>query len=191
MAVSAVIGRVIGRVGAGPLLIAGALLLGLGMLLLTRLEHGGSYATDALPGFLVTALGMGLCFTTAMLAGTAGIAEGQQGLASGLINTSQQVGQALGLAVLATVAGPWPTPRAPRRRRRRSRAGPPRSSPRSRSRRSRCWPPSCSSTARPSARGARRLRGPAGRPAVAATSGQTSGCWAGVAVGAPRESPAG
>jgi MFS family permease len=105
MAVSAVVARVIGRTGPRPLLIAGAVLLGAGMVLLSGLSADGSYLTDALPGFVTTAGGMGLCFTTGMLAATAGIPESEQGLASGLINTSQQIGQALGLAVLATIAG--------------------------------------------------------------------------------------
>jgi EmrB/QacA subfamily drug resistance transporter len=104
MVVSAVVARVVDRTGPRALLAAGALLMLAGMLLLSRLSADGDYLADALPGFLLTALGLGLSFTTGMLAATAGIGEAEQGLASGLVNTSQQIGQALGLAVLATVA---------------------------------------------------------------------------------------
>jgi EmrB/QacA subfamily drug resistance transporter len=76
----------------------------LGMLLLTRLPVDGSYAVDVLPSIILTSLGMGAVFMPLTLVATTGLENEDQGLASGLFNTSQQVGGALGLAILSTVA---------------------------------------------------------------------------------------
>src|SRR5581483_7107944 len=65
---------------------------------------GGSYLGDLLPGFLVIALGMAFAFVAISIAALAGIEAKDAGLASGLINTSQQIGGALGIAVLSSVA---------------------------------------------------------------------------------------
>jgi hypothetical protein len=75
-----------------------------GLLLFVRLEPGGSYVTDFLPGVLFASIGMGLTFVPVTLIATSGIPTDDAGLASGLYNTSQQVGGALGLAVLSTFA---------------------------------------------------------------------------------------
>ena len=75
-----------------------------GMLLLTQLPVDGSYATDVLPSLLLTSLGMGAVFMPLTLIATTGLENEDQGLASGLFNTSQQIGGALGLAILSTVA---------------------------------------------------------------------------------------
>jgi EmrB/QacA subfamily drug resistance transporter len=75
-----------------------------GMLLLLRLNVGGSYAGDLLPGLILISIGMGLTFVPITLIATSRIAPGDAGLASGLLNTSQQVGGALGLAILSTLA---------------------------------------------------------------------------------------
>jgi hypothetical protein len=75
-----------------------------GMLLFARMPVDGSYAADVLPGMLVGALGMGAIFMPLTLMATTGLKDEDQGLASGLFNTSQQVGGALGLAVLSTIA---------------------------------------------------------------------------------------
>jgi EmrB/QacA subfamily drug resistance transporter len=75
-----------------------------GMLLLLRLEPGGSYLVDLLPAIVLNAVGMGLVFVPLTLVATAGIEPAEAGLASGLFNTSQQIGGALGLAVLSTLA---------------------------------------------------------------------------------------
>jgi MFS family permease len=64
----------------------------------------GSYAVDLLPGFLLIGVGMGFSFVPISIAALAGVKGEEAGLASGLINTSQQIGGALGLAILATVA---------------------------------------------------------------------------------------
>jgi EmrB/QacA subfamily drug resistance transporter len=75
-----------------------------GMLLLLRLDVGGSYAGDLLPALIPLSIGMGLTFVPLTLIATSGVESGDAGLASGLLNTSQQIGGALGLAILSTLA---------------------------------------------------------------------------------------
>ena len=75
-----------------------------GMLLLLRLDVGGSYAGDLLPALIPLSIGMGLTFVPLTLIATSGVDRGDAGLASGLLNTSQQIGGALGLAILSTFA---------------------------------------------------------------------------------------
>jgi hypothetical protein len=75
-----------------------------GLLLFLRLGPDGEYLTDILPGIMLTSIGMGLTFLSVTLIATSGIPDGDAGLASGLFNTSQQIGGALGLAVLSTIA---------------------------------------------------------------------------------------
>jgi len=89
-----------------------------GMLLLLRLGVGGSYVGDLLPALIPLSIGMGLTFVPLTLIATSGVDRGDAGLASGLLNTSQQVGGALGLAILSTLAanritGTTTTSRAP------------------------------------------------------------------------------
>jgi predicted MFS family arabinose efflux permease len=92
------------RFGVKPLLVAGMTLIGVGMLLFSGVSAAGSYTTDVLAAGLVTALGLGLSFVPVTIAAVAGVPQHEAGLASGLINTSRQMGGALGLAVLATIA---------------------------------------------------------------------------------------
>jgi predicted MFS family arabinose efflux permease len=75
-----------------------------GMFFLSGLPAHGSYAADLLPGLMLIAVGMGLTFVPITLMATTGVADSDAGLASGLLNTAQQVGGALGLAILSTVA---------------------------------------------------------------------------------------
>ncbi len=75
-----------------------------GLLLLATLPTDAAYASRLLPTFLVVGLGMGLSFVPLQIAAQVGVDEGQAGLAAGLINTSQEVGGALGVAVAASVA---------------------------------------------------------------------------------------
>jgi EmrB/QacA subfamily drug resistance transporter len=82
----------------------GIALASLGLLVLTQLPVHGSYAGDVLPGLLPLGLGLGLAFVPITLLGTSGVREEDNGLASGLFNTAQQVGGSLGLAVLSTLA---------------------------------------------------------------------------------------
>ena len=76
----------------------------IGTFLLSFLTIASSYVTNLLPAFLILALGMGLSFVAVTVAATSGVPDKEAGLASGLINTSQQLGGALGLAVLTVVA---------------------------------------------------------------------------------------
>ena len=92
------------RLGVKPVLASGLLLLALGLAYFTQVSVGGSYVGDLLPGFLLIGVGMGFSFVPVSIAALAGITPSEAGLASGLINTSQQIGGALGLAILVTVA---------------------------------------------------------------------------------------
>ena len=94
----------VGRVGVRPLIAAGMALLAVGLFLFTRIPVDGSYASNLLPGFLIVALGMALCFVPISIAALAGVKQAEAGLASGLINTSQQIGGAVGIALLSTIA---------------------------------------------------------------------------------------
>lgn len=96
--------RLLGRFGVKPLLLLGLLSTGLGQLWLSRIDAGGTYQLDVLGGLLLTAFGMGIAFPTASVAVTAGTRPAERGLAGGLFATSLQVGQAVGLAALATIA---------------------------------------------------------------------------------------
>ena len=92
------------RVGVRLVAAIGMLLTAGGMLLLTRLPVDGSYLTDVLPALILASLGMGAVFMPLTLIATTGLENKDQGLASGLFNTSQQIGGALGLAILSTIA---------------------------------------------------------------------------------------
>ena len=92
------------RIGVRPVTAVGMVLTILGLLLFARMPVDGSYATDVLPGMILGSLGMGAIFMPLTLVATTGLKDEDQGLASGLFNTSQQVGGALGLAILSTVA---------------------------------------------------------------------------------------
>jgi EmrB/QacA subfamily drug resistance transporter len=104
LAVSPVVGRLTSRLGARTLLLAGTTLTLTGMLLLSRVDPSGSYFTEVLPGLAVVAFGNALAFAPTMIAATSGVDAEDQGLASGLLNTSQELGTAVTLAVLAPIA---------------------------------------------------------------------------------------
>jgi hypothetical protein len=84
--------------------VAGSLIAAAGIYYLSRLPLHGSYVTDLLPGFLVMSIGAGSVFVSIAAAANAGVARDQAGLAAGLLNASQQVGSALGLAILSVLA---------------------------------------------------------------------------------------
>jgi len=92
------------RIGVKPALAAGMGLLAAGLLTLTQVSANGSYVSDLLPGFLLIGVGLGFSFVPVSIAALSGATGKEAGLASGLINTSQQIGGALGLAILTTVA---------------------------------------------------------------------------------------
>jgi EmrB/QacA subfamily drug resistance transporter len=101
---SAVASSLVTKVGVKPVLVAGMAIVTVGLLYFTRVSADGSYVGDLLPGFLVIALGMGFSFVPISIAALAGVDAKDAGLASGLINTSQQIGSALGIAVLSAIA---------------------------------------------------------------------------------------
>jgi len=94
----------VGKVGVRPLIATGMGLLAVGMLYFTRIGVGDTYSTALLPGFLIIALGMAMCFVPISIAALAGVRGEEAGLASGLINTTQQIGGAVGIALLSTIA---------------------------------------------------------------------------------------
>jgi hypothetical protein len=101
---SAIASRGVARVGANQLHVTGMSQRAVGRLHVTRVSVGGDYLSDVLLASLVTAIGLGLAFVPVTIAAVAGVSRAEAGLASGLVNTSRQMGGALGLAILATVA---------------------------------------------------------------------------------------
>jgi MFS family permease len=92
------------RVGVRIISAIGMVVAAGGLLLLTRIPVDGSYLSNVLPSLLLTSFGMGGVFVSLTLVATTGLEDDDQGLASGLFNTSQQIGGALGLAILSTIA---------------------------------------------------------------------------------------
>jgi len=91
------------RFGAKPIIVIGLALLTAGMVWYSQIPVHGSYASDLLPGYLMVGVGIAFAFVPVSIAALAGVAEREAGLASGLINTSQQIGGAIGTAVASTV----------------------------------------------------------------------------------------
>jgi EmrB/QacA subfamily drug resistance transporter len=96
--------KLVPKFGYKPFLVLGTVLAGLGILWLSRLPVHGTYFVDILPTLLLLPMGMGMIFMPLMAAATSGVPANEAGLASGLINTSQQMGGALGLAILSGIA---------------------------------------------------------------------------------------
>ena len=96
--------RLVMHFGAKPLVLAGLVLFAVGLLLFARAPVEGEYVVDVLPVMLLLGTGAGLCFPALMTLAMSGATQADAGLASGLINTTAQVGGAFGLAVLATLA---------------------------------------------------------------------------------------
>src|SRR5687768_5035084 len=101
---SAVAAQLVTRVGVKPVLVTGMTTLTAGLVYFTQVSVGGSYFGDLLPGFLLIAVGIGFSFVPISIAALAGVQPSEAGLASGLINTSQQIGGALGIAALSAIA---------------------------------------------------------------------------------------
>jgi EmrB/QacA subfamily drug resistance transporter len=96
--------RIIPRLGVKRTLLLGLSSMALGQLWLTQISAGGSYAVHVLPGTMLTTFGIGTIGPTVSIAVTSGVQRDLQGIAGALIVTAQQIGAAVGLAVLATVA---------------------------------------------------------------------------------------
>lgn len=96
--------QLVTRVGFKPVLVAGLGFIAAGLLWFGQVSAGGSYVGDILGPSLLAAVGLGFAFVPVTIAAVSGVSDREAGLASGLINTSQQIGGALGLAILATVA---------------------------------------------------------------------------------------
>lgn len=94
----------VSKYGYKRFLIIGPLFVALSMLWLSRLPVNGNYVTDILPTILLMPIGIGVTFMPIIVAATSGVSGDKSGLASGLINTSQQMGGALGLTILSGVA---------------------------------------------------------------------------------------
>jgi predicted small integral membrane protein len=101
---SAVAAQLVTRLGVKPVLVTGMTALAAGLAWFTQVSVDGSYVTDLLPGFLLVGVGLGFSFVPISIAALAGVRMNEMGLASGLINTSQQIGGALGIAALSTIA---------------------------------------------------------------------------------------
>jgi EmrB/QacA subfamily drug resistance transporter len=91
------------RLGVKPVLATGLVLMSLGMLWYTQIEPSGSFGRELLPGYIAVGIGLPFAFVPVTIAALAGIEESDAGLASGVINTSQQIGGAIGVAVASTV----------------------------------------------------------------------------------------
>jgi EmrB/QacA subfamily drug resistance transporter len=101
---SALAAQLVTRIGVKRVLVVGMVTLTAGLVYFTQVSVGGSYAGDLLPGFLLIGVGLGFSFVPISIAALAGVRSSEAGLASGLINTSQQIGGALGIAALSSIA---------------------------------------------------------------------------------------
>jgi EmrB/QacA subfamily drug resistance transporter len=104
MAMAGLSSQLVGRIGAKPILVTGSVLAAGGMFWLSRISVHSSYAGGLLGPMLVTAAGLGMLFMPLMLVALSRVEDRDAGLASSLVNTGQQVGGSIGLAILGTVA---------------------------------------------------------------------------------------
>ncbi len=96
--------QLVTKIGFKPVLVTGMVLIAIALVWFAQVEVGGSYMRDLLGPMLVSAVGLGFAFVPVTIGAVSGVSDQDSGLASGLINTGQQVGGALGLAVLVAVA---------------------------------------------------------------------------------------
>jgi EmrB/QacA subfamily drug resistance transporter len=101
---SGVAAQLVTRIGVKPVLIVGMAALTGGLVYFTQVSVHGTYLADLLPGFLLVGVGLGFSFVPISIAALAGVRPAEAGLASGLFNTTQQIGGALGIAALSTIA---------------------------------------------------------------------------------------
>ncbi len=104
IATSAIAARLVDRFGVRAVITTGLLVVAAGLLRYSGIDADGTYLTDVLGPSLIIGVGLGLTFVPLTIAGVTGVTAQDAGLASGLINTTQQIGGALGLAALAAVA---------------------------------------------------------------------------------------
>jgi EmrB/QacA subfamily drug resistance transporter len=104
IASSGVASRFVDRFGPKPILVAGLLISTGGFVVLNTVTGHGDYASHVVPAMIILGVGMGMSFVPVTIAGTSGVAPQDSGLASGLLNTTQQVGGSLGLAILSSIA---------------------------------------------------------------------------------------
>jgi EmrB/QacA subfamily drug resistance transporter len=96
--------QLIAKVGTRPLVVVGGIIASVGIALFSGISVGGTYVSDLLPGMVVMSIGMGAVFVAVINGANAGVRADQAGLAAALLNSSQQVGGALGLAILSAIA---------------------------------------------------------------------------------------
>jgi EmrB/QacA subfamily drug resistance transporter len=101
---SGVAAQLVTRIGVKPVMVIGMTTLTGGLVYFTQVSADGSYVADLLPGFLLVGVGLGFSFVPISIAALAGVEPAEAGLASGLINTSQQIGGAIGIAALSSIA---------------------------------------------------------------------------------------
>jgi EmrB/QacA subfamily drug resistance transporter len=101
---SAVAADLVNRIGVKPVMVTGMVALTASLVYFTQVSVDGTYLGDLLPGFLIIGLGIGFAFVPISIAALAGVKASEAGIASGLFNTSQQIGGALGIAALSTIA---------------------------------------------------------------------------------------
>src|SRR5205807_2449625 len=96
--------QLLARTGTRAVIVVGALISAGGIYWLSRIPVGGSYVSDLLPGLVIMSLGIGPLFVGVTTAANSGVPADKAGLAAGLVNASQQVGGALGLAIFTALA---------------------------------------------------------------------------------------
>ena len=96
--------RLLAKVGPRPLIPTGMILAMMGTILFTKLGADSNYVGDVFPGLVLTGLGLGMIYAPAVASATAGVAKTEAGAASALVNTTQQIGGAVGVALLNTIA---------------------------------------------------------------------------------------
>jgi EmrB/QacA subfamily drug resistance transporter len=96
--------QLLARTGTRSVIVAGSLIAAGGVYYLSRIPVGGSYLTDLLPGMMIMSIGLGAVFVAVTTAANAGVPAARAGLAAALLNASQQVGGALGLAIFSAIA---------------------------------------------------------------------------------------
>jgi EmrB/QacA subfamily drug resistance transporter len=104
VAAAGISSRLFARIGTRPVIVAGAMIAAAGIWYLSRIPVHGTYAQSLLPGLVIMAIGIGAVLVSVTTAANAGVPHDKAGLAAGLLNASQQLGTALGLAIFSAIA---------------------------------------------------------------------------------------